>query len=271
MTTNNDAGSVVPLHQQNPAQRFSDRADHYASYRPSYPAQAIAAILEGLGDPTQLTIADIGAGTGIASRLLAQTGATIWAVEPNAAMRAAAKPDPHIIWHNATAEQTDLPTASVDLVTCFQAFHWFDPDLALSEFHRILKPGGRVALVWNSRDRSTALGQHYEDCIQSVGDRQITQHQNRKSAQPLHISPLFTGFRSVAVDHQHFLTLDGLIGLCCSTSYMPKAGPEFERMVAQLTQLFAHHAEQTANDTDRRVAIAYHTKIYLATRQETRV
>ena len=75
----------------NPLSRFSDRAADYAKYRPSYPEEAIATIMEGLGNPSQLVAADIGAGTGISSRLLAERGVRVLAIEPNTEMREAAR------------------------------------------------------------------------------------------------------------------------------------------------------------------------------------
>ena len=77
------------LYQMNPQQRFSDRAEDYAKYRPSYPSEAIDSILEGLEAPERLIAADIGAGTGISSRLFAARGVKVIAIEPNAAMREA--------------------------------------------------------------------------------------------------------------------------------------------------------------------------------------
>ena len=145
----------------NPLSRFSDRAADYAKYRPSYPDEAIAILLEGLGNPSQLLAADIGAGTGISSPLLAQRGVRVIAIEPNEAMREAASPHPLVEFQDGAAEATNLPDTSVDLVTCFQAFHWFNPEPTLEVFHRILKPTGRLAVVWNDRDRNNELTQSY--------------------------------------------------------------------------------------------------------------
>ena len=133
----------------NPLTYFSDAAADYAKYRPTYPEVAIDKVLSGLGLRSQIVAADIGAGTGIASRQLAEKGIKVFAVEPNAEMRQAAISHPLIEFCDGTAEATNLPDASVDLVVCFQAFHWFDRDRSLSEFRRILKPAGRLALVWN--------------------------------------------------------------------------------------------------------------------------
>ncbi|WP_245817334.1 class I SAM-dependent methyltransferase [Hydrococcus rivularis] len=140
--------TVLP-HKMNPLARFSGRAADYANYRPSYPKEAIEKILEGLDSSSQLLAADVGAGTGIASRLLADQGVRVFAIEPNDEMRQAASPHPLVEFRKGTAENTTLPKASVDLVASFQAFHWFDPALTLLEFRRILKPTGRLALVWN--------------------------------------------------------------------------------------------------------------------------
>ena len=132
--------------------RFTGRAGAYAAGRPGYPAASIDVLFEGLGDPREVVAADLGAGTGISSRLLAERGATVLALEPNAAMREAAQPHARVQWLPGTAEATGLGEASIDLVTAFQAFHWFDHARALREMVRILRPGGRAAVVYNERD-----------------------------------------------------------------------------------------------------------------------
>ncbi|WP_295618085.1 hypothetical protein [Chamaesiphon sp. GL140_3_metabinner_50] len=83
----------IALYTLNPLNRFSDRAADYVKYRPSYPAAVIDTILDGL-DAAMLVAADIGAGTGISARLLAERGVRVFAIEPNAAMSAAATPHP---------------------------------------------------------------------------------------------------------------------------------------------------------------------------------
>jgi ubiquinone/menaquinone biosynthesis C-methylase UbiE len=158
------------LHTQNPQQRFSNRAEDYAKYRPSYPTAAIDQILAGLDQPVA---ADIGAGTGISARLLADRGAKkVWAIEPNSAMYAVAKPHPHVEFQQGSAEQTGLASQSVDLITCCQAFHWFEPIATLAEFHRILQPAGRLALMWNERDQTDPFTQEHNEIIRVAADRQ---------------------------------------------------------------------------------------------------
>ncbi|WAN69488.1 methyltransferase domain-containing protein [Moorena producens JHB] len=100
---------TTPLHQMNPESRFSELVADYAKYRPSYPAAAIDKILEGLENRGQLVAADIGAGTGISSRLLAQRGVQVIAIEPNTQMRQAATTHRLVEIRDGTAQQTNLP------------------------------------------------------------------------------------------------------------------------------------------------------------------
>ena len=124
---------------------FARSAEAYERARPDYPPVA----LEPLRLSPDLVIVDLAAGTGKLTRLLAGSGATVIAVEPVAEMRAALPASVQVL--EGTAERIPVDTASADLVTVAQAFHWFDGDAALAEIHRVLRPGGRLALVWNRR------------------------------------------------------------------------------------------------------------------------
>jgi SAM-dependent methyltransferase len=165
----------------NPLARFSDRASDYVKYRPSYPAAAIDAILDRLGEPSQLTAADLGAGTGISSRLLAQRGVRVFAIEPNGEMRQAAAPHALVELRAGTSEATNLPDTSIDLVTCFESFHWFNPVLTLPEFRRILKPGGRLAVVWNLRDRSDPVTLGYTQITRTGSQNHPAEKRDRST------------------------------------------------------------------------------------------
>ncbi len=248
----------TPLYAMQPLQRFSDRATDYANHRPRYPATAIAAVLAGLGDPNQLMAADIGAGTGIASRLLAEQGLRVWAIEPNAAMRGAAAFHPHVTFQAVSAEQTQLPIASVDLVTCFQAFHWFDPAVCLPEFHRILKPSGRLALVWNSRDRQDPLTQEYTQLVQQLSNHHPAESR-MVAAQPLFASPYFGNILQHEFSYQQSLNLESLIGRAQSTSYLPKDDDTTQRLVSGLKALCDRWA-----DDQGQVHLVYTTQVFLA-------
>jgi len=134
---------------------FSTAADTYVRGRPDYPAD-LRPWLEGelaLGPGT--VAVDLGAGTGKFTRLVALTGADVVAVEPVPEMRAKlAASQPAVRAVEGTAEAMPLGDASADAVVCAQAFHWFATDAALREIRRILRPGGRLGLVWNVRDEA---------------------------------------------------------------------------------------------------------------------
>ncbi|MCJ0762946.1 class I SAM-dependent methyltransferase [Variovorax terrae] len=136
-------------------QGYTREAQAYARGRPEYPA-ALAGWLAGpMGLAAGQTVADVGAGTGKFTRLLVPTGASVVAVEPVEAMRARIGPElPTVRVLAGTAQAIALPGAALDAVVCAQAFHWFASRETLDEFQRVLKPGGRLGLVWNVRDES---------------------------------------------------------------------------------------------------------------------
>jgi SAM-dependent methyltransferase len=136
---------------------FDAWADDYDRFRPRYPDGLFDLISSALDLPARPVVADLGAGTGAASIAMARRGWTVHAVEPGSGMRetlarSATAADVRLEIHAAAAESTGLPDASVDLATAAQAFHWFDPQPAVAEMARVVRPGGGVALFWNVRD-----------------------------------------------------------------------------------------------------------------------
>ena len=250
------------LHEMDPTGRFSDRVADYARYRPTYPLASAAAVIEGLGEPRTLRIADVGAGTGIFSRVMASTGAAVLAIEPNEQMRTAGAGDRggeglDIEWREGTAEGTGLTSASVDVVTCAQAFHWFRAAEALAEFARVLRPRGRVALVWNDRDLSDPVSAGYSRLIEVASDGHAAANDHTRP-QSLYDSALFRDARELRFSHRQRLDLTGLIGRATSASYIPKHGSRLEDLKAGLTELFERYA------TDGTVELAYVTRVFLA-------
>ena len=137
------------------AQGFSSQADTYARGRPDYPAELGDWLRGALGLAPGKTVVDLGAGTGKFTRLLLTSGASVTAVEPVDAMRAQLSAKlPEVRAVHGSAESMPLPDASVDAVVCAQAFHWFANTAAMREIARVLKPGGRLGLIWNVRDES---------------------------------------------------------------------------------------------------------------------
>jgi ubiquinone/menaquinone biosynthesis C-methylase UbiE len=135
---------------------FTGLAVEYAKFRAGYAPHVVTAILDFVGRaPERIDAADVGAGTGIWTRMLAARGVhSIIAVEPNDDMREQGIQSLHgtgIRWHKASAEATGLPDCSVDLVSMASSFHWADFHKACEEFHRILRPGGAFCALWNPR------------------------------------------------------------------------------------------------------------------------
>lgn len=135
---------------------FTGLAGDYARFRAGYAPQIAGAILGYLGrDPGSTDAVDIGAGTGIWTRLLAEQGLrSMVAIEPNDDMRAqgiASSRGWDIVWRKGSAESTGLADQSADLVTMASSLHWADFDQACDEFHRILRPGGLFVALWNPR------------------------------------------------------------------------------------------------------------------------
>src|SRR5262245_57135737 len=244
----------------NPTGRFSDRAEDYRRYRPDYPAAALDAILEGLGEPTARIAADVGAGTGISARQLAARGVRVHAVEPNAEMRTAAAPHERVTWRAGTAEATGLGTASVDLVVCAQAFHWFRLPDALAEFHRILKPSGRLAVMWNTRDRGNALTRGYTEAIEAV-DGEDPLERMRFEPAAVTAGGFFAGPAESRFPHAQVLDRAGLVGRALSASYVPREGERFARLQAMLDALW-----EREHDAGGNVTLRYVTKVYRAAR-----
>lgn len=144
-------------------QRFTGRAQNYTQGRPSYPKALLDCLYQELGLSERSVIADIGAGTGKFTRLLLERGSTVYAVEPNEDMREVAVRElsSYERFHPVAGSDvaTCLPEHSVELVTVAQAFHWFEGEGFRRECQRILKPGGKVALIWNMRDLASPENQ----------------------------------------------------------------------------------------------------------------
>jgi SAM-dependent methyltransferase len=237
----------LPSPPENATSRFADRAADYAKARPSYPDALVDAVLGGLGDPSSLTIADVGAGTGVFSRLLADRGVRVVAIEPNAAMRHAAAAHPNIEWRDGTGESTGLPNHSVDLITVAQAFHWMRPEDALREFHRILKPGGRLAHVWNIQDRSDPFTSGYCAAMERHAvDPPRSPWSLHDVSAVLDNHPLFTGREVVRVPSAQSLDFGALVARARSASYCPKSGPGWDALRAELASLFDRFASEGA-------------------------
>jgi SAM-dependent methyltransferase len=140
------------------ARHFDGAADDYERARPTFPPEAIEHLRSQLDLRPGRTVLDLAAGTGKLTRQLVPTGARVIAIEPLAGMRARLEQvAPGAESLEGVAEAIPLGDASVDAVTVAQAFHWFDRERAYREIHRILRPGGSLAILANARDPASRL------------------------------------------------------------------------------------------------------------------
>jgi SAM-dependent methyltransferase len=225
-------------------QRFSDRVETYIKYRPGYPIEALDYLYTVVGLNSGAIVADVGAGTGIFSSLLLERGTTVYAVEPNLEMREAAVQklgdQPHFHAVDGSAEQTGLPDGTVDFIVCAQSFHWFDRAAAQREFRRILKPGGKVALLWNARlTEGTLFLEGYERLLTQYGTDYVKV--NHRNISPEALRPFFReGLFTIAkFPNRQLFDFADLQGRLLSSSYSPLPGhPNYKPMIEALSSLF---------------------------------
>jgi ubiquinone/menaquinone biosynthesis C-methylase UbiE len=242
-------------------ERFSNRVENYAKYRPNYPKEVLDVFRDEMKLEKSSVVADVGSGTGISARLFLENGSTVFGVEPNEAMRAAAekflKDFPNFKSVDGTAENTTLPANSVDFVIAAQAFHWFDKEKTRAEFERILKDKGFIALIWNERQLdSTAFLREYENFLIEFGtDYEKVRHDNidKKILEKF----FQTNFSTKTFLNAQTLDFAGLKGRALSSSYMPaEADLRFEPMVIELERIFDKYAE------NGKIQILYDTNVH---------
>lgn len=245
----------------NTVERFTNRVANYVKYRPTYPPEVLRFLQKELNLQTGSVIADIGSGTGISAKIFLENGNTVYGVEPNAPMRAAAedflKDFPNFKSVDGTSENTTLPERSIDFVTAAQAFHWFEPETTRKEFKRILKPAGFVVLIWNERqiDTNEFLREYEKFLLQFGTDYAKVRHDYLPKEK---LGAFFTnGFQTASFQNSQIFDFEGLKGRVLSSSYMPsEADASYAEMTKSLSGIFTKHAE---ND---RIAVLYDTNVY---------
>jgi SAM-dependent methyltransferase len=221
------------------------------------------AAVADLGLPVRAV--DVGCGTGISTRLLAQAGAEVIGLDPNRDMleqarREPADPDLSITYREGSAEQTGLPDRAVKLVVCAQAFHWFDISVALAEFHRVLEPAGRLALLWNVRKPSDPFMEGYEAVVRRAQRHAESQGQvvrRHRSHRPDGTGH-FANVRVLTYSNPQPLDLSGLLGRARSASYFPRSGALRAELDDTLRDLFAEH------QVNGRITLRHETQLTLA-------
>jgi ubiquinone/menaquinone biosynthesis C-methylase UbiE len=225
-----------------PRGRFTGAAEGYARYRPGYPGPLVDWVLEeagvGAGDPA----ADVGCGTGILTRMLAERGLPVVGVDPNEDMLARARAAGGTAeYRRGDAEATGLPDRSTALVTAAQAFHWFDLDAALGELGRILRPEGHGAALWNIRGRGPFMTA-YDAVLRRFSSEYEVLESWETTLETLKRHPRVHTPRERWKLHAQQFDLEGLRGRAWSSSYVYRGVQDREGFDVALRTLFEKHA-----------------------------
>jgi SAM-dependent methyltransferase len=246
---------------RDPIERFSDRADNYAKFRPGYPDPMLRFLRDVVKLPA--VVADIGSGTGILTTQLLDNGYELYAVEPNGPMRneaertLAGRPRFHSV--RGAAEATTLPNGTVDLITCAQAFHWFDRVKAKMEFCRILKENGRVAIVWNERlENASEVNRKYDDILRRMAPEYLNVSRRKVSLGDIEAFFVPGEVQLCTFPNEQVLERCGFLGRLLSCSYVPNMGqPGHHEIVDAVGVLFDEY------QVEGNVTFAYETRLYL--------
>jgi SAM-dependent methyltransferase len=236
-----------------PFTAFAEVAGAYERGRPTYPEVAV----RWLAGDEPCDVVDLGAGTGKLTRALVALGHHVTAVEPLAEMRAQLEAAvPGVTAVSGNAESVPLENASADVVTCAQAFHWFDHAVALPEIARVLRPGGRLALVWNSRDDREPWVAQLSEIIgnETVGPTDVFA--------PIDASGLFDPVETTELRFEQTLDRETLLDLVLSRSYCAKLTQEDRQPILDAV---ARLYDTTAGAEG--VKLAYVTECFRATRK----
>jgi SAM-dependent methyltransferase len=245
------ADSCVAAQNARDIQRlsFGAVAEAYDRIRPTYPIEAVA---WALGDKTGRVV-DIGAGTGLLTRVVRQLADEVIPIDPDPGMRSQLDASsPGLVALAGSAEAMPLDDGSADAVVAGQAYHWFDHERAHAEIARVLRPGGVFAPIWNMRDESVAWVATLTEAFEG---RQIDAHEG--VMEKANFGPSFGPVDSAKFRHSVTFTSDGLVALMESRSYFLTA-PDNER--AEM----AERVREIAADLGETFEMPYVTYCYRA-------
>lgn len=233
-------------------QKFSSKSEAYIKGRPAYSSEGLDFIIRQVGLESSMVVADIGAGTGILTRDLESRFHKVIAIEPNDDMRSVLGPKAL----KGTAENTGLLNESVDAIFAAQAFHWFEPKMARTEFRRILKSPKPVILLWNERQTPSGSGAAALDSLMQSLRTQIAQalEANESAIQGFFESKVLN---KAEFENPTFLDKDELQSMVLSRSYAPRKNEYgYRELIRELDSLFEKHA------INGLFSVGYKTQIY---------
>lgn len=243
------------------ARGFERAADAYERGRPEYPRAATDLVARALGLGPGRRLLDLGAGTGKFSRLAAARGAVVFAVEPAAAMIERVAGAEGVLPVRGLAEAIPFRPGTFHAASAASAFHWFDGARALPEIHAALRPDGRLALLWNVRDDSTA----WVAALSVIVNRReggVPRYRKGEWRAAFEAAPgLFEPLEERRFRHVHALAPEGVLDRVASVSFIAAMpGPEREGILADVRALLASHPETAGKGV---VELPYLTDVHL--------
>jgi SAM-dependent methyltransferase len=231
-------------------EKFSGRAQDYTKGRPSYATEFIKMLRCDLKVNENTVVADIGSGTGKLSKQILDLGSKVFCVEPNKDMRKIAEKElsryGNFVSVNGSSDFTTLDSNSVDVVTVAQAFHWFDVDKFKSECKRILKPNGKIILVWNTRDSNSVFNVESSEIYKKYCPN-FKGYQGGMNDDDCRICELFDGdYKKVIFENPLEFTKEKFIMRSLSASYSIKNDDEnYNEYIAELEKLFDKYSQNS--------------------------
>jgi SAM-dependent methyltransferase len=218
---------------------FETVAAEYERHRPDYPEEAVRWAAEQIGLADGARVLDVGAGTGKLTRGLVALGFDVVAVEPGAPMlEQLRKAVPEAEAHVGPAEAIPLPEASVAGAFAGQAFHWFDPKRALPELHRVIRPEGGLALLWNWWDERDPLQKELGPIVGYAGHRPYADEE-------LPGGPWFREVGRTVVDSAEESSPDAVAAHLATTSMFLTMDPdERERRLGEVRSIAARYGDR---------------------------
>ena len=223
--------------------RYAASAEHYHRHRPSYPPALIDWILATTGRKPPARVADIGCGTGIATRLFGQRGFEVVGIDPSQEMLSFAQRSGQARYVRGEASATGLASGSVDLVVAAQAFHWFEAAPALHEFRRILRPQGWCAAFWNLR-ASTRFVDAYDELLRAYSSEYDIMVKQEAAAATLRGTAGVIDPHLAEFGNRQLLDREGLLGRAYSSSCVKHGIKDTGAFEVALADLFDRHQQR---------------------------
>jgi SAM-dependent methyltransferase len=251
-----------PVHDA-AARGFQASAGEYERSRPDYPEEAVDRLIQELEISRAATVLDLGAGTGKLTRMLEPTGARLVALDPVEAMRRLlTEVVPGVPVVGGKAEAMPFRDGAFDGVVAGQAFHWFHGEAALEEAHRVLKPSGRLGLLWNIRDESEPWVARLTEIIDRYEYGAAPRERTGEWRRAFSASSLFGTLNRLRFRHQQALDREGLVQRVASMSFIAILPDERRAEVLdEVRGLAEEHADRSGQLT-----MPYHTELYWCAR-----